>query len=222
MIYEDLKKLNDHILMRDISDDAFLSYGKVITGYDFDELITYAEVNTEIPEEGNCYVASDPELEKFSVKNALENMFYGEMPIQIGYCNGKNSTLNGLEYHKGSEVDVAITDMVLMLGQLQKVCNNKFNVKDIEVFFVPKGTAIQLYETTLHFSPCKTVKSGFKSLIILPKGTNTALRSEQSLPQDTLLFAKNKWLIAHPLKEPLIQKGAYPGIIGENIEIKIM
>ena len=46
------------------------------------------------------------------------------MPIQIGYCNGPNSTLNGLEYHKSSEINIAITDMVLLLGKVQEVENN--------------------------------------------------------------------------------------------------
>jgi hypothetical protein len=30
---------------------------------------------------------------------------------------------------------------------------------------------------------------------------------------------KNKWLIAHPDREVLIQKGAYPGIIGGNVRV---
>ncbi|WP_106831921.1 DUF4867 family protein [Parabacteroides pacaensis] len=218
---DELKKLNPHISIKIIGDEAFASYGKLITEYDFSDLISFMERNTEIPAEGNFYIASVPELEEMPVKRELENEFYGEMPIQIGYCNGQNSTLNGLEYHKGSEVDIAVTDLVLMLGKLQQVRDKEYDVKDIEIFYVPKGTALQLYETTLHFSPCKVVGSGFKCVVVLPKGTNTELKTfEVATPKDVLLFAKNKWLIAHPQRIPLIQRGAYPGIKGENIEIK--
>lgn len=223
MKLDKLKKLNPHISIKMIRDDTFTSYGKLIAKYDFSDLISFMEKNTEIPAQGNCYIGSVPELEEMPVKRELENEFYGEMPIQIGYCNGQNSTLNGLEYHKGSEVDIAVTDLVLMLGKLQQVRNKEYDVKDIEIFYVPKGTALQLYETTLHFSPCKVSGSGFKCVIVLPKGTNTKLKTfGAKTPKDVLLFAKNKWLIAHPQRIPLIRRGAYPGIKGENIEIKIV
>ncbi len=221
MNYQTLKKINDHILLKEIYDSSFNPYGKIITNYDFTELIESAERDTQIPEEGNIYVASVPDFEKFAVKGDLQNNFYGEMPIQIGYCNGVNSTLNGLEYHKGSEINIAVTDMVLMLGKLQDVSDNKYYAADVEVFFVPKGTALQMYETTLHFSPCKTSSSGFKCIVVLLEGTNTTLQNiSPSDRKDPLLFARNKWLIAHPQRTPLIQKGAYPGIQGDNIELK--
>ena len=38
----------------------------------------------------------------------LQKKGYGELPIQIGYCNGKNYKLNALEYHRSSEIDVAV------------------------------------------------------------------------------------------------------------------
>lgn len=222
MKYENLCELNDHIQLKDIHDNSFTPYGRLISEYDFSDLIAYAEEHTQIPEEGNRYEASVPGLEAQRIKTELENTFYGEMPIEIGYCNGMNSTLNGLEYHKGSEINVAITDMVLILGKLQDVEDNQYDVEKVEVFYVKKGTALQLYETTLHFSPCKTTDSGFKCLVILPAGTNTPLSCTVSqIKKDPLLFAKNKWLIAHPSRVPLIQKGAYPGLIGENIEVKI-
>ena len=39
-------------------------------------------------------------------------------------------------------------------------------------FFVPAGTAFEMYETTLHYAPCGVDGKGFKDVIILPKGTN--------------------------------------------------
>lgn len=218
---EELVRLNSHLNIKNVSDRAFSTYGKVITDYDFSEIINFMENKTEIPEEGNIYVASIPEMEQSYVNEKLEKGFYGEMPIQIGFCNGQNSTLNGLEYHLGSEINIAVTDMVLMLGKLQDVLNDKYNATDVEIFFVKKGTAIQLYETSLHFAPCKTTQEGFKCVVVLPRGTNEPLKSGKSEFGNKMLFAKNKWLLAHPERKPLMEKGAWPGIIGDNLEIKI-
>ncbi|MBU3160996.1 DUF4867 family protein [Clostridium frigoris] len=221
MKLEELIKINDHIEIKDIHNDAFVKYGKILEDYKFDELIQYMEKETVISASGNTYIASVNEMEKTKVRERLENEFYGEMPIEIGYCNGPNSTLNGLEYHIGSEIDVAVTDMVLLLGALQDVKQNKYDASKVEAFFVKKGTAIQIYETTLHFGPCKVEEEGFKCIVILPKGTNEPLKADTSKYKDVLLFARNKWLLAHPDRKPLMEKGAYAGIVGENIEIKI-
>lgn len=221
MDFKELAKLNDRILIRNVQDVSFIPYGKIITGYNFSDLTDYMEKETGIPDQGNIYKASVPELEQFPVKQRLMDQFYGEMPIEIGYCNGRNSTLNGLEYHIGSEINIAVTDMVLMLGKLQNVKDNKYSSDEVEAFFVPKGTAIQLYETTLHFSPSKTTPEGFKCIVILPRGTNEPLEKDDSKHGEKLLFARNKWLLAHSERKPLMEKGAWTGIIGENIEIKI-
>lgn len=221
MEFDELVRINSHLKIETVFDNAFSAYGKVIEGYDFSDLINYMEQRIGIPDQGNVYVASVPEMEQFEVKEYLANGFYGEMPIQIGYCNGRNSTLNGLEYHLGSEINIAVTDLVLLLGKLQAVKNKKYKAEDVEAFFVKKGTAIQLYETTLHFAPCKTNLEGFKCLVILPKGTNEPLDNDKSKYGDGLLFARNKWLLAHPDRKVLIDKGAWPGITGENIEVKV-
>ncbi|MGD6961241.1 MULTISPECIES: DUF4867 family protein [unclassified Fictibacillus] len=212
------------MIIEHVSDDSFKSYGKVITGYDFTRLMNTMKQSTKIPEHENVYVASEPILEDDLVKKQIETYFYGEMPAQIGYCNGRNSTLNGLEYHKGSEINIAVTDLVLLLGKVQDIENNTFHSNNVRAFFIPEGTAIEIYETTLHFAPCKVQESGFKCIVVLPKGTNEPLEvapaeREKSTDEDHLLFMKNKWLIAHPDRKQLIEKGAYPGIIGDNIEV---
>ncbi|ANF48978.1 DUF4867 family protein [Priestia megaterium] len=215
-----MKDLNKHIPFYHIEDSKFKHYGKVINEYDFNELETYMDSLT-IPQDQNVYVASVTEMENTIIKNQLQEAFYGEMSIQIGYCNGPNSTLNGLEYHKSSEINIAITDMVLLLGKVQEVENNVFHSNDVIAFFVPKGTAVELYSTTLHFAPCKVNNEGFKTIVILPKGTNDPLSTniQKRTKEDELLFMKNKWLIAHPEREQLINKGAHPGIKGENIKV---
>ena len=41
---------------------------------------------------------------------AVREKGFGGLPVQIGYCNGSNVKLNALEYHRSSEIDIAVTD----------------------------------------------------------------------------------------------------------------
>lgn len=117
---------------------------------------------------------------------------------------------------------MAVTDFMLVLGHVWEIKDNTYRVEDARVFFVPRGTAIEMYQTTLHLSPCRVCDEGFKGVVILPRGTNTPLESkgEAVEPEGSLLLQKNKWVIAHPEREPLIRQGAHPGLLGENKELK--
>lgn len=218
---ERLNQVND-VKIYSVNDEKFRAYGRVLTGYDFSELIAYMEANTDIPENGNVYVPSVEEMEKLSVKSEVESVMYGETPVQIGYCNGRNTTYNGFEYHKAPEINIAVTDFMLVLGHSYDIADdNTYRIEQAEVFFVPKGTAVEMFGTTLHLSPLRACDEGFKDIVILPKGTNTPL-DEKHLNNDReskLLLLKNKWVVAHPEREPLIKQGAFPGVIGENKEL---
>lgn len=218
---ERLNEVND-VKITSVFDDDFKTYGNVVRGYDFSEMISYMEDHTDIPEQGNVYVASVPEMESLSIVQKVQGFFYGDMPIQVGYCNGRNSTYNGFEYHKGSEINVAVTDFMLVLGHTWEIAkDNTYKVEDARVFFVPKGTAIEMFQTTLHLSPCKVTDEGFKGVVILPRGTNTPLdkKPENATGEERLLLQRNKWVISHPEREPLMKQGAFPGLLGENIEL---
>ena len=222
---EHLREVND-VPIYDVQDDKFKTYGRIIKGYDTEEIINHMIAHTSIPEAGNIYVASVPELEELPLKKELEQVFYGGMPIQMGYCNGRNSTYNGFEYHKGSEINIAVTDQMLVLSHIWKIKENMIHVDDAEIFFIPKGTIFEMYQTTLHLSPCKVTDEGFKTVVILPKGTNTPLSEEEKAvrntsadPEAKLLLQRNKWVLSHPERKPLIDQGAWPGLLGENKEL---
>lgn len=218
-----LRQLNEKnkVNIYSANDERFKSYGRVVKGYDFSELISYMENETTVPKVGNVYYPSIKELEETKVYDKIKNNLYGGSDIQIGYCNGKNSTLNGFEYHKCSEVNIAVTDFVLILGHTWDINRNTYKVENAEFFYVSKGEAIEMYQTTLHLSPCKVSDDGFKGIVILNRGTNTPLecKKEEIELVDSLLLMNNKWVIAHSDREPLIKQGAFPGIIGENIEV---
>lgn len=202
--------------IQNVADDAFRRYGKVLEGYDFTELLKEMK-HTPVPEDVT-YVPSVEEMEALPVAKELQNKGYGGLPIEIGYCNGHNKKLNGLEYHRSSEINVAVTDLVLLIGHQQDVEKDyTYDTSKVEAFLVPAGTAIEVYATTLHYAPCNVQDGGFQCVVVLPAGTNTDLTFETAKTgEDSLLTAKNKWLIAH---EDAAIEGAVNGLRGENITI---
>ena len=200
----------------EVTDARFRKYGKVIRNIDFSAL-TEAMKKTPVPSDV-VYEPSIAELEALPVAKEIEKVFYGELPIQIGYCNGHNSKLNALEYHRSSEVNVAVTDIILLLGAEQDIEPDfTYDTSKVEAFLIPTGTGIEVYGTTLHYAPCGVDGNGFKAVVVLPKGTNTDLMTCHTKSfDDKLLTAKNKWLIAH---EEAGIEGAVCGLKGENIDI---
>lgn len=222
MSLSSLRKVNA-IEIHELSEPGFARYGRLLSGYDATHLIALVDGSTAIDGEKNTYVASVPEFEKDSLLQVFSDAVFGGLPLQAGYCNGPNSKLNGLEYHKTPEIFIAITDCVLILGRLEDVrAYRNYDTAKTEVFFFPAGSIVECFASTLHFSPCKTESSGFKSIIILPRGTNFPLDANPvnaEDPETRLLFMKNKWLLAHIERTPLIERGAWPGLDGKNIEI---
>ena len=57
-------------------------------------------------------------------------------------------------------------------------------------------------------------------MVALPRDTNTERPAlEPRNAEDKWLWARNKWLLAHPDSDEAAQ-GAYVGLKGENIDIK--
>ena len=123
-----------------------------------------------------------------------------------------------VQFHRSSEINVAVTDLVLLIGHQQDVEKDfTYDTSKVEAFLVPAGTAIEVYATTLHYAPCHVNESGFQCVVVLPKGTNTELTFEKAAEgEDKLLTAKNKWLIGH---EEAAIEGAFNGLKGENVGI---
>ena len=208
------------MIIKSVKDKEFSQYGRVIENLDSKELLEKLRETTPAPEDAVVYVPADAGLESLPVMDVLRDNIYGGMPIQIGYCNGYNTKLNCLEYHKDSEIDIAADDIVLLVGRQQDAAGGEYDSAKVEAFLCPKGTAVELYATTLHYAPC-SAKNGatFRVIIVLPKGTNTDKPNITPIDdEDKRLFARNKWLIAHP-EASEVKDGAVVAITGENIDI---
>lgn len=204
--------------IKKITDPAFRKYGRVIQGIDFSDLVEAIKKETPLPD-GVAYEPSIAALEATKSAKELQKRTYGELPIEVGYCNGHNYKLNAIEYHRSSEVNVAATDAVLIVGMQQDITDDfTYETAKMEAFLVPAGTAVEIYATTLHYAPCSADENGFKVGIVLPAGTNYPLKEKHEGWEDALITAQNKWLIGHA--EGGLDAGAHIGLIGKNLDIK--
>ena len=201
-----------------VNDPEFAEFGKVLTGYDTSELIE-AMKKIDMPAEGVAYEPGIDSLEACGIMSELGENAFGGMPIQLGMCWGYNKSLNCLEYHRNSEINIGVTDFVLLLAKQENIIDGELDTTDVVAFRAPAGAVVEVYATSLHYAPCMVEDDGFRVAIVLPKDTNTDIekKPEKNL-EDKMLWARNKWLLAHPESAEAAQ-GAYVGLVGENISI---
>jgi len=204
--------------IKKVTDPSFRKYGRVVQGIDFTDLVEAIKRETPLPD-GVAYEPSIKALEETTAAKALQRRTYGELPIAVGYCNGHNYKLNAVEYHRSSEINVAATDAVLIVGMQQDITDDfKYETAKMEAFLVEAGTAVEIYATTLHYAPCSANEGGFKVGIVLPAGTNYPLEESHEGWEDSLITAQNKWLIGH--EEGGLDAGAHIGLVGKNLDIR--
>ena len=202
-----------------VTDPSFQNYGRILTGYDVSALLAELDRVTPLPEDTD-YVAEQPELMALPIAQELSSNAFGGMPIQIGWCNGHNTKLNCLEYHRDSELNVGVQDFILLLAKREDLENGVLDTEKVKAFRCPAGTLVEVYATTLHYAPCSAARGqGFKVIVVLPKGTNVG-KPEITVKneEDEILWATNKWLLAHADSSEAAQ-GARVLLKGANTDI---
>ena len=203
-----------------VYDPEFKHYGQIVDGM-ADTVQEILNVLKDAPQgPGVDYVPEYEPLQELPAMVEISEHCYGGMPVQLGWCNGHNTRLNCLEYHRDSEFNLGTEDFILLLAKQDEIENGVLDTAKVRAFRVPAGVLVEVYATTLHYAPCHCDESkGFRVLVALPQGTNTdkpAIENKSS--EDKLLWARNKWLLAHPDSSEAAQ-GAHVGLSGENIDI---
>lgn len=202
-----------------VTDPEFKIFGKTLEGYDVQPFLS-ALKSTPLPD-GTAYVPEEQALQSLPQATTLGSALFGGLPTQFGWCNGHNTKLNCLEFHRNSEFLLGTEDFILLLAKQDEIANNTLDTAQVKAFRAPVGVLIELYATTLHYAPCRAyAKKGFRVMIALPKGTNTTKPDMKLLTtEDKMLRACNKWLLAHPDSDEA-KDGAWIGLSGSNIDIE--
>ncbi len=109
-----------------VNDPEFKSYGNVWDNVpsELTSPVLEALSATPIPE-GSKYVASAPELEDVKDADKLGFLMFGGRPFQLGWCNGHNTRLNCLEYHRASEFNLGARDFILLVAHRWEIEDGK-------------------------------------------------------------------------------------------------
>ena len=178
-----------------VKEKEFRPYGRVLP-LDVAGFVKTIKARPAVKKGEVVYEPSVQEFEDLPLYQELKDKTYGEQAIEFGHCSGWNEKLNAVEYHRSSEIDIAATDLYLILGRQQ----------DID------------YETNT-YAPCGKAGKEVRCGVVLPKGTNEELHEPAGKEaEDRLLFAENKWLIAHK-ESGLEQEGAWIGLKGKNLTL---
>lgn len=197
----------------DICSSKFKTYGNIVS-IEYHAIEKFVNDNILHNIKDCPYTPSIKTLEEFSVIGELKRSIYGELDIIAGIVQGHNMVLNGIEYHQGSETIIALTDYYLVVGHRWDIKENHYDTNNVEVFFVPKGTTIELFSTTLHYTPIQAHESGFLTICLLLKGTGNQLCDGRQ----GILKKCNKWFIAHKDNVEKIKDGDYPGLDGKMLK----
>ena len=203
-----------------VFDPEFKSYGQVVSGMDesVQEILMVLE-NAPLPD-GTDYVGEYTPLQELPAMVEVSEHLYGGMPVQLGWCNGHNTKLNCLEYHRDSEFNLGTEDFILLLAKQNEIENGMLDTAKVKAFKVPAGVLVEVFATTLHYAPCHCdPNKGFRVLVALPYGTNGPRHQmTNKTPEDAYMTACNKWLLAHRDSNEA-KNGAKVGLTGENIDI---
>ena len=215
---ETLNELNKPLVIQSADSSSMKRYGRLIEGIDCEEMFSLSLKNVDL--NGPAYIRDLEGLRQFESFKSIKSSVYGDsISAQAGLCFGMNNKMNGMEYHEGSEIIVAVTDVILILGRSEDIIDLSWNSDHAECYYLPRGTVLELYSNTLHLAPCRVSSEPFCTIIILPEGTNKPLKNEKLKETDPLYFMENKWLICHE-ESPAIARGGFKGISGKNIEIQ--
>ena len=203
-----------------VFDPEFKPYGQVVDGMEqtVQEILAVLKDAPQGP--GVDYVPEYEPLQELPAMVEISEHCYGGMPVQLGWCNGHNTRLNCLEYHRDSEFNLGTEDFILLIAKQDEITKGVLDTGKVKAFKVPAGVLVEVYATTLHYAHCHCDPGkGFRVLVALPQGTNTDKPIiENKSSEDRLLWARNKWLLAHPESSEAAQ-GAHVGLSGENIDI---
>ena len=203
-----------------VFDPEFKPYGQIVDGMEetVQEILSVLKDAPQGP--AVDYVPEYEPLQELPAMVEISEHCYGGMPVQLGWCNGHNTRLNCLEYHRDSEFNLGTEDFILLLAKQDEIADGVLDTAKVKAFKAPAGVLVEVYATTLHYATCHCdPEKGFRVLVALPQGTNTDKPVIQNrTTEDKLLWARNKWLLAHPESSEAAQ-GAHVGLSGENIDI---
>lgn len=216
---EEFRAANPDLEILPVTDSSFADFG-VIYNYPLAEIEDVMN-HVAMPESGSTYLQSIPELEKTEAIQAIGRDVFAGMPIDAGATIGHTDDFSAFEYHQCSELNIMLDDVVMVFAKRQTL-DKQGTIdprRDGKIYYVPKGTIVELYNTTLHYAPIEVTKSGYKVIVVVLHGTNLPLPAgfKSGNPR---VVKQGKFQVVHPVRQDKIAQGYQVALTGELIETK--
>ncbi len=92
-------------------------------------------------------------------------------------------------------------DFILLVAHRWEIEDGKLDTACVKAFRVPAGTVVEVFNTTLHYTPCMVDDGGFQVMVALPAGTNgprPEAAADMPAAGDSYCYWKaDKWVLCH-------------------------
>jgi hypothetical protein len=139
---QSLQSKNPNLPIESVFSPAFRPFGRVVP-FDAATLTAACELAAPMPGNGVRYEPSLPALEALPDFALVRSALRGESDCQIGCCWGYNTQMGCLEYHRASEHLIAVSDVVLLVAQLQAMEGFTLPAGQVRAFYVPRGSTVE-------------------------------------------------------------------------------
>lgn len=200
------------------TDSVFNDYGVIYPDYDLSE-INQVMNQVKTPDEGSKYLISIDSLEKTDTIKQIRNDVFAGMPIEAGATIGHTDDFTAFEYHQSSELNIMLDDVIMVLGKRQTL-ERQGSIdpnREAKMFYVPKGSVVELFNDTLHYAPIQVAKSGYKVIVVVVKGTNEVL-PDSFKKKNPRVVKQGKFQVVHACRKDKIAQGYQVALIGDVIK----
>lgn len=214
---EEFRKANPQYKILSVDDSAFNQFG-VVYHYDVSDVEKVMN-QYKIPAKGSNYIASIPDLEATDTIKKIKRDIYADMPVDAGVTIGHSDNFTAFEYHQCSETNIMLNDVVMVLAKRQTL-EEHGNIdpnREAKMFYVPKGTVIELYNDSLHYAPIQVTKAGYKVIVVVIHGTNSLLPKDVKSANPRVV-KKGKFQVVHASRKDKIAQGYQVALIGKLIQ----
>ncbi|MGM9904900.1 DUF4867 family protein [Lactobacillus sp.] len=211
---EAFRQANPDLTILEASDPDFAQYG-VKYDYPLDE-IEQVMAQVEMPAKGSSYLQKIPALEKTETIQRIGRDVFAGMPVDAGATIGHTDDFSAFEYHQCSELNIMLDDVLMVLAKRQTLDQRgKIDPqKDGQLFYVPKGSIVELYNTTLHYAPIQITKAGYKVIVVVLHGTNLPL-PDGFKSDNPRVVKQGKFQVVHPSRKDKIAQGYQVALTGD-------
>lgn len=206
-----------------VNDPEFKSYGNVWDDVpsELTSPVLEALSATPIPE-GSKYVASAPELEGVKDADKLGFLMFGGRPSSSAGATATTHASTAWSITAPASLTWAPATLSCSWRIAGRSRTASSTPRASRRSACRRGTVVEVFNTTLHYTPCMVDDGGFQVMVALPAGTNgprpEAAADVPAVGDSYCYWKADKWVLCHA-DSPKAAEGGYVSLFGKNLDI---